>query len=373
MLFEQSLQFAKHRDTNSDFLFQYRMSWALPHFSREEVNRAAECLVGQHSRSGMDLDSALEVINNWRSIHAYPLQAIKMTLSGRAKRTDGSALIAQRTKRIPAIIVKLKAHQSSGLPLKLSQMHDIGGCRAVLRTVSQVETLVKTYEEATAKNALRGGKFHRKYDYVSEPKPDGYRSVHLVYKYHTETKKHAVYNDLKIEIQIRSKLQHAWATAVETVDFFTGQALKSNIGEASWKRFFALASNEFARLEKRPLVPGTPKNQDISREELKSYSYQLKLLEGLKVATKTIEGREGQFFLLELDLTARTLRTTGFQIGQATEAQEKYLEVEKLNRDKPDKQNVLVSVDSLAALPKAYPNYYLDISDFVQVLNKILT
>ena len=321
----------------------------------------------------MDQDYVLEIINNWRSIHAYPLQAIKMTLSSRAKRHDGSALIAQRTKRIPAIIVKLKAHQAGGLPLKLTQMHDIGGCRAVLRTVSQVETLVKAYEEATAKNALRGGKFHRKYDYISEPKPDGYRSVHLVYKYHTTTKKLAVYNDLKIEIQIRSKLQHAWATAVETVDFFTGQALKSNMGEAPWKRFFALVANEFARLEKRPLVPGAPQDKDKAREELRSYSYQVKLLEGLKTAAKTIENRDGQFFLLELDLTARTLRTTGFQTNQAAEAQEKYLEVEKLNKDKPEKQNVLVSVDSFAALPKAYPNYYLDISDFVQVLSKILS
>lgn len=252
-------------------------------------------------------------------------------------------------------------------------MHDIAGCRAVLRNVSLVESLVRAYEAATSKNALRGGKFHKKYDYISNPKPDGYRSVHLVYKYYTATKRLSVYNDLRIEIQIRSKLQHAWATAVETVDFFTGQALKSNIGEASWKRFFALVSNEFARLEKRPLVPGTPIDKNESRQELRSYAHQIKLLEGLKTATKIIESKEGQFFLLELDLTARTLRTIGFQATQAAEAQEKYLEVEKLNRDKPEKQNVLVSVDSLAALPKAYPNYYLDISAFVQVLTKLLS
>jgi len=40
-----------------------------------------------------------------------------------------------------------------------------------------------------------------------------------------------------IEIQIRSKLQHIWATAVETVGFFTGQAIKSNEGEKEWNDF----------------------------------------------------------------------------------------------------------------------------------------
>jgi hypothetical protein len=39
-----------------------------------------------------------------------------------------------------------------------------------------------------------------------------------------------IYNDLKIEMQLRSQYQHAWATAVETVGTFIGQALKSSIG-----------------------------------------------------------------------------------------------------------------------------------------------
>jgi hypothetical protein len=78
------------------------------------------------------------------------------------------------------------------------------------------------------------------------------------------------------------------------------------------------------------------------------------------------------FFLLQLDLNARTVRTTSFLKAQVGEAQEKYLEVEKTNKDKPEMQTVLVSVDSIDALRKAYPSYYLDITEFVKVLNKIL-
>ena len=47
---------------------------------------------------------------------------------------------------------------------------------------------------------------------------------------------------LRIEIQIRSRLQHAWATAVETVDAFSGTSLKTTGGSGSektdWGRFY---------------------------------------------------------------------------------------------------------------------------------------
>ena len=216
------------RDKKEGFLVYGGVAWTNPEFKRHEVNRAGDILISA-SPSLADLDYALKVVGNWRSIHACPLQSIKMTLTGRAKKHDADAIIAQRTKRIPAITLKLRNNHANGLEMELSQMHDIGGCRAVLRTVSQVEALVNVYRDATSKNALRGGKFHRVYDYIQNPKPDGYRSVHLVYKYFSTSKSLAIYNDLKIEIQLRSKLQHAWATAVETVDFFTGQATSGRL------------------------------------------------------------------------------------------------------------------------------------------------
>lgn len=82
------------------------------------------------------------------------MQTMRMTLTTRALKQDETALISQRTKRIPAIRLKLAEHHKKGLKLTLSQMQDIGGCRAVLRTVAQVEELARYYERATAKNPL---------------------------------------------------------------------------------------------------------------------------------------------------------------------------------------------------------------------------
>ena len=89
-----------------------------------------------------------------------------------------------------------------------------------------------------------------------------YRSLHLIYKYKN---KHAPqYNDLKVELQIRTKLQHVWATAMETMGTFLGQALKSRQGDKKWIDFFAVVSSAFAHQEKTSLVPHCAK---LSRKE----------------------------------------------------------------------------------------------------------
>src|SRR6266436_5212128 len=188
----------------------------------------------EHMEGGKDFNEFVErvqtefaVIGNWRSSHSYPLQCMKMTLKNRAKEIDQNALIAQRLKRVTSIASKLERFPN----MKLSQMQDIGGCRAVVSSVRRVHDLVEVYEESRKKNPTARMEFSEKYDYVADPKRDGDRGVHLVYKYRTPSLDRKMYNGLRIEIQLRSQLQHAWSTAVETVSAVTGQALKSNRSE----------------------------------------------------------------------------------------------------------------------------------------------
>ncbi len=113
-------------------------------------------------------------------------------------------------------------------------MQDIGGCRAILPTVQDVYELVKIYKDFHYKSPEDRSHWDGDdtSDYIERPKPDGYRSVHLVFRFKSDSAKRKVYNNQRIEIQIRSKLQHLWATAVETAQVFTGQALKSKIKRA---------------------------------------------------------------------------------------------------------------------------------------------
>ena len=134
--------------------------------------------------------------------------------------------------------------------MKLSQMQDLGGCRAVMDNVGAVRRLVGYYQkESGIKHELA-----KLDDYIAAPQESGYRGVHLVYRYYSDKKPKAMYNGLKIEMQLRSQYQHAWATAVETVGAFIGQALKSSMGDKEWRRFFSLmgSSRDAGEVTARP-------------------------------------------------------------------------------------------------------------------------
>jgi hypothetical protein len=300
-----------------------------------------------------------------------------MVLSDRVKKLEPSPLISQRIKRIQAITLKLRENRAVGLTMNLSQMQDIGGCRATVSNVLRAEDLVRVYESAWKKNAFRGGVLKTKDDYIQKPKPTGYRGVHFIIKYHSDSPQLAIYNGLQIEIQIRTRVQHYWATAVETVDFFTGQTLKSNIGQLPWKRFFILVANEFARIENRPLIPGAPTDGRESRAEIREqHEREINAIAGMQTAHRIVttdaKSHGAQLYLLQLDLDARTLRRTAFTKDRIHEAEEKYLQTEMQHKGDPSKQAVLVSVDKMTALPKAYPNFYLDIGAFDKLLSRIV-
>src|SRR5258708_18405110 len=129
------------------------MPWAKPEYKREQCNKAGESLVTPQA-SPQDYFEARETVNNWRAVHACPLQTIKMALRGRAINVNPAAIVSQRTKRIPAISLKLRENHAAGMERKLTQMHDIGVCRAVLRSVFQVEDLVAVYKKADLRSNI---------------------------------------------------------------------------------------------------------------------------------------------------------------------------------------------------------------------------
>ncbi|WP_428851165.1 divalent metal cation transporter [Imbroritus primus] len=94
-----------------------------------------------------------------------------------------------------------------------------------------------------------------KKDYIAVPKTSGYRGIHLVYKYQSD--RTSTYNNHQIEVQLRSRLQHSWATAVETVGTLLSQSLKASEGEAKWLEFFQWTSSAFACVEGTPMVANT--------------------------------------------------------------------------------------------------------------------
>jgi len=355
------------------------MKWITPHYERQEVNAAGRCLIADEGGNlSMQHDHMLDLINNWRSSHSFPLQGLKMTLLRRAKTIDEKAIIAQRLKRLSSIDAKLRQHSDW---MKLTQMQDIGGCRAIVENMARLNSLIKSYEDAIAKNPKRGHVLHKTNDYISKPKDDGYRSYHLVFRYRSVARKHRVYNDLKIEIQLRTRLQHAWATAVETVGTFSNQPLKSGGGEQDWRRFFALMSGAIALREGCPPVPDTPADVDELVRELNDLIEKLSVfarLEGYRtslIAAEDKQVRDAELFLLEIDPVNWKVDWIGFTKDQSEEASQMYLAREKEIAANPvlGAQVVLASANSLKALRSAFPNYYLDTRVFLDAVREFTT
>jgi putative GTP pyrophosphokinase len=218
------------------------MSFIIPKFTRGQVNRAGAVLIDPNATPEA-MGAALATINHWRACHAYPINTFQATLRGRVKRVCGSALVATRLKRLPSISKKLEINRG----MQLARMQDIGGLRAVVETVAQVRKLHEIYCDGSLAHELVDID-----DYITTPKASGYRSLHLIYKYKNPNA--PSYEGLSIELQLRTRLQHAWATAVETIGSFLNQALKSSEGPAEWLDYFKIVSSAFAIMEKCPVA-----------------------------------------------------------------------------------------------------------------------
>ena len=192
-------------------------------FSRSRIDAAGKALMAFQSAALTEdqlPEQAISALNDWRSFHTFPLNSIAVVLKTKARRLKSDALVVERLKRTRSILAKLVKKGS----MRLTQMQDIGGCRAVLDTIDQVYQLTESY-----RNGRGIYEIVHVDDYISAPKESGYRSIHLILRYHS--RKHPEFSKLLLEIQIRTVVQHAWATAVETVGAVIGQALKSSEGE----------------------------------------------------------------------------------------------------------------------------------------------
>jgi hypothetical protein len=343
------------------------MPFTTPAYSRSRIRRAGRELIAANVDDATRR-KAVEITDNWRLSHGYPLNTIVMNLRNRAQKVAAQPLIAQRLKRRASIEAKLR---KMGSGMTLLRMQDLGGCRAIVRTIGQVRELEALHLKARGNQQLID---HR--DYIANPRATGYRSIHFVYKHCSPT--YPEYDGLRIEVQLRSDLQHAWATAVETVDFFTRQNLKGGEGVGAdgddWLRFFALMSSAIAMRESSPFVSSTPSTKKVLRAELKWMAQRLGIIErfsGFQLAAQELDvaGTE-RLFLMEINVPEGELRVRRYRNRRREEAAADYAARERATAAQPGVDVVLVSVDSFAALKKAYPNYFADTGRFLELFHE---
>lgn len=294
--------------------------------------------------------------NAWREAHVYPLRLLRHELTRHAHKLEPTSVTAGRLKRFQSIRRKLKRGNIS-----LYQIQDISGCRAIMSSQSAVTGLVRQYVNGASKHELIDQD-----DYISQPKADGYRSRHLVYRCIAPEDRTAG-NRLVVEIQIRSRLQHAWATAVEAVGFVRAENLKAGEGSADWLRLFQLMSGEIAALEGCPMPPSVSADVRVRRDELRDLNAKLGAVQSLDGYSRAIRqaesyrGLKGHSFLIRYDIQREQVTVQRFSNFASDLA--KHFGRETLVAPADD-NTVLVEVDRVENLLQAYPNYFLDVRLF---------
>ena len=325
-----------------------------------DIKKSGRVLANANSNPG-EIREAELLVEEWRKHHYYPIMTIQGTLRNHVKRmSDSQSIVVQRLKKMQTIRNKLKRFPT----MDLHRMQDIGGCRAIFSDCDYVYELRDRLMKSTMKHDVE-----LKKDYITNPKEDGYRGIHLITMY--KSRKNSSYNGFKVEIQIRTHFQHLWSTAVETVGTFINCPLKSDQGPKEWLDFFRLISSLIAWDEKCNTVPGTPneKSEIVKgiKELNKKYAID-KQLSAISASCNYIQKnkiRNRKIYVLVIKDQGKNVEVAEYK--KLEEANRHYIGAEK-----DEKNNaVLVSAASIDALKKAYPNYFMDISGFVHLAKRL--
>jgi ppGpp synthetase/RelA/SpoT-type nucleotidyltranferase len=141
-------------------VFYDGVTYSVCPFSKNQIDKAGRKLSHpKFSHESEDTENAIEIINSFRAAHNFPLLIFRIDLATRARKIDATATVAQRLKRLPAIEAKLRR-----LSTRLTQMEDIAGCRAVVRSCRMVRRLTRLY----TKSRMKHQRLHI-VDYLTKP------------------------------------------------------------------------------------------------------------------------------------------------------------------------------------------------------------
>ena len=207
--------------------------------SRKAVDRAGEMARDYWAATLLlspVVEDAFTVAWTFRAEFQRPLTKVVMGLRSFTHTEEVAAFVAQRLKRMPTILDKLTRHPM----MKLSRMQDIGGCRVIVEAgrYDQIDLI-------RARMVLRDWKIIEEYDYVTAPKPSGYRAIHVVVRR----------DDRLIEIQLRTAAQHRWAETVERLGSQTGFDLKDGDGPKELLLYLERAGYGTALMEAGETLP----------------------------------------------------------------------------------------------------------------------
>lgn len=346
------------------------MVYPLPPKSKRAVRRA-----GQAISLDKATDADFEIVDQWRASHGYVINTFQAWLKGHINRQRSYIEFAQRLKRRNTVIDKLRRKNGAGEPLisDVSTMHDFAGCRMIFENIEDLINFRNYMHSSSVMRNVEHELRHEKskYDYIENPKSTGYRGIHDVYRHFprgsSRRQDKKPWDGLLVELQYRTRAQHAWATAVEISDLIDGERTKFELDQSERGRFFAIASEIIARRHERmtKAFVNVP-TQDL-QEELQCLENKMGILKRLELL-KQFEDEESlrrhnvlNIYRSEdgsLKLQVLPFRNAALAIEKASELE---ASDESINA-------VYVRSDNPKTLRSAYRNYFYDPIDFVKII-----
>lgn len=323
-----------------------------PGGSKSRISRA-----GDNVRNGTASIEDLKIIEQWRAAHRSVLNTFQAILRTRTKGTNVS--VAQRHKRKNTIFDKLQRLPS----MQLARMDDVAGCRLIFKDIKSLNRFRETFHKARFNHKRRNDS--NKYNYINNPKNTGYRGIHDVYEYDVNSESGKGLVGLYIEIQYRTLVQHAWATAVEVVGFITESQPKFQQGDKRYERAMALASEILARAHENLKGPFPDKSDREVLEDFLEIDKELSLLKtlrGLNQAKSEVSNKKNAILIFsdKGELEVRSFR-------DATDALRALFQLEE---EMPHNDIVLVRADSSEEVQLAFRNYFSDAREFIRLIDR---
>lgn len=336
-------------------------------YGRHQIDKAGETILS--SKDQDEVSSAIFKVNDWRTLHLPALDALQNTLIPLLKKNKVNIVFtSRRLKRLTSILYKLDINPE----MKLGGMQDIGGLRVVVPTVNALNRALDVLNG----NIPDSFELVKIVNYIDAPKPSGYRSIHFIYKFISDNNDT---NGMKVELQIRTKLQHCWAMAVETAGLVTSTPLKSSLGSDEWLDFFKVVSSLFAIKEHLPILAGHVKSGYDMKALMKilynmnkahNYGDTLKALRISNIQAQK-ENYQNGYYILNIDFKRQVVTVTAFSKDNEEKATMMYSDLEQqVQYDK--NAVVLVSVPKMKELQEAYPSYFLDSTEFLMALDTMI-
>lgn len=179
-------------------------------------------MLGDRLREGVIDVEALRNLDAFRSEFSIAYRYVEDMLGDKLR----YVVTGRPSKSTVAIVEKLKREST-----RLSQMQDIAGCRIITPDIQAQDAMCDVATVMLGDVSI--------VDRRVNP-TNGYRAVHLIAKHQGKA----------VEIQVRTRVQHAWAEMSEKISDTYGQGIKYGKGEEWAVSFLNSLSKLTAELER---------------------------------------------------------------------------------------------------------------------------